>query len=88
MLVIQRPYLAIATDRDPLIAAVVVQVLCAMVMRVINNPEGKYQESGDDYSYSRDSAVSTGALYVSADELALLPSGERKRRTSFTIVPS
>lgn len=88
MLVIQRPYLAIAADRDRLVAAVVVQVLCAMVMRVINNPEGKYQESGDDYSYSRDSAVSTGALYVSADELALLPAGERRRRTSFTIVPS
>lgn len=87
ILTVQRPGIATAIDNDASLASVTVQVLCAMVMRVVNNPEGKYQESGDDYSYSRDAAQSTGALYVSADELALLPGG-RRRRTSFTIVPS
>ena len=51
-------------------------VLSAMVLRVMRNPEGKRQESIDDYSWTRDQAVSTGTLYVSDDELALLrPAG-------------
>lgn len=47
-------------------------VECAMVLRVMRNPEGKRQESIDDYSWTRDNAVSSGLLYVSDDELALL----------------
>ena len=52
--------------------AVVVQVLCAMVLRVLNNPDGKFKETIDDYSYQLDSAVSTGSLYLSDAEAALL----------------
>lgn len=52
--------------------SVVVQVLCAMVLRVLNNPDGKFKETIDDYSYQLDSAVSTGALYLSDAEADLL----------------
>lgn len=50
----------------------VIQIECAMVLRVLNNPDGKLEETGDDYSYRRDSAVSTGVLYLSDVEAGLL----------------
>lgn len=50
----------------------VVFVVCAMVLRVLKNPESKRQEAIDDYSWTRDTAVSSGALYVSDDELRLI----------------
>lgn len=53
-------------------AAVVVSVVTAMVLRVLRNPDGKVQESIDDYSYRRADGLAEGALYVSASELALL----------------
>lgn len=52
--------------------SVTVQVLCAMVLRVLNNPDGKFKEQIDDYSYQLDSAVSTGSLYLSDAEFGLL----------------
>lgn len=53
-------------------AALVRAVVSAMVLRVMRNPDGKRQESIDDYSWTRDEALSAGSLYVSDDELALL----------------
>lgn len=50
----------------------VTDVLVAMTLRVLGNPEGKKQESIDDYSWTRDASVSAGALYVTEDELASL----------------
>ena len=47
-------------------------VLCSMVLRVLLNPEGKRQEAIDDYSWTRDAALSAGELYVSDAELLLL----------------
>lgn len=55
-----------------LAAADVTDVVVAMTLRVLGNPGGKRQESIDDYSYTRDSSVAAGALYVSDDELARL----------------
>lgn len=71
---------------SPVLMALVVQVQAAMIIRVLRNPDGKLEESIDDYRYRLDSAVSTGALYVSAAELALLAG--RKRRGAFSIVLS
>jgi len=65
-----------------------VQVECAMVLRVLNNPDGKLEESGDDYSYRLDAARSTGALYVSDAEVALLSAGDAVAGGSFTIRPA
>ncbi len=53
-------------------AELVRAVESAMVLRVLRNPDGKVSETIDDYTYRRADPVSAGALYVSADELALL----------------
>lgn len=58
-----------AATLDP---ALVRAVETAMVLRVLRNPDGKKQEAIDDYSWTRDTAISSGALYVSDEELALL----------------
>lgn len=63
-------------------------VLSSMVLRVLKNPDGKRQESVDDYSYTRDQSLSAGALYVSNDELALLaaPTTSGRSRRSVRLV--
>lgn len=58
-----------------------IRVVVAMVLRVLRNPDGKLEESIDDYSYRRDSATSTGGLYVTSDELADLTPGRRRQRS-------
>lgn len=88
ILVTQKPFVADKTDQDAPYRGLVVQILCAMVIRVLNNPDGKYQESGDDYSYSRDAAVSTGALYVSDSELGLIGEPDGAASGAFTIKPA
>lgn len=62
----------------------VVGVVCAMVARAIRNPEGKRSETIDDYSYTRDNAVSVGEVYLTDDERDML---KPPRRCAFTIVP-
>jgi hypothetical protein len=63
-------------------------VCCAMVLRVVTNPEGKRQQSIDDYSYTIDSARSTGALYLSEDERELLEPRTVGASCAFSIVPA
>lgn len=74
--------------RDLVFTALVRQIVCAMVLRVLNNPDGKLEEQGDDYRYRLDAAVSTGALYVSTAELARLAEGDAVTDGAFTIRPS
>lgn len=54
----------------------VADVEVAIVERVMRNPDGRRSESktGDDYTHSwtLDNAVSTGGLYLTADERELL----------------
>ncbi len=50
-----------------------------MALRVARNPDGKKSEAIDDYSWTLDSRVSAGLLYLSDDELALLVPAERPR---------
>ena len=59
----------IAADATGDLEAVVVRVMATAVLRVMKNPEGKRQESIDDYSWTRDQAVSAGLLYFADDEL-------------------
>jgi hypothetical protein len=47
----------------------VMQVQCAMVLRVLNNPDGVLEESGDDYTRRLDATVSTGELYATDSEI-------------------
>lgn len=64
----------------------VVRVVCAMVLRVLRNPDGKVQESIDDYAYTRGKAVSDGLLYATDGELSSLSGG--RSRQAFSISPS
>lgn len=59
----------IADDTTGDLEAEVVRILCAAVLRVMKNPDGKRQESIDDYSWTRDQAVSAGLLYFGDDEI-------------------
>lgn len=76
-----------AGDRltDTGFVSLVKQVQCAMVLRVIKNPDGLLSEQIDDYQYRRDSAISTGALYLSDDERALLGAGDGSSDGAWTI---
>lgn len=66
---------------DPnLVTGVVVE----MVLRVMRNPDGKVEEQIEDYRYRLDSAQSTGGMYLSDVERALL--GPRAGR-AFSIAP-
>lgn len=64
----------------------VVLVVSAMVIRVLRNPDGYRSEKSDDYAYTRDDAVSSGALYISAEEIALL-TAPGVHGAAFTITP-
>jgi len=91
MVVSARPTVAERLDKlppDEAFKSVVVQVLCAMVLRVVSNPEGKLEERLDDHQYRRDSAVSTGELYISDAELARLSEGDETSDGAWTIGPS
>jgi hypothetical protein len=76
-----------ALPLDTVFQALVVQVQCAAVLRYLQNPEGKYQEAGDDYSFTRDKALSTGETYITDDELALLVSTSGSPN-AFTVKPA
>lgn len=69
------------------LVSLVIQVECAMVLRVLNNPDGKLEETIDDYTYRLDQSVSTGALYMSDAEFSLLGSSGGSE-TAFTIRPT
>lgn len=73
---------------DVVFQSLVVQVECAMVLRVLNNPDGKLEEAVDDYRYRLDQAVSSGALYLSDAERALLGAGDGASDGAFTIKPA
>lgn len=63
--------------QDPVL---VVGVEVAMVKRVMLNPDGKSQESIDDYSFTRDSSTTAGLLYAAESELRqLMPLGSLTR---------
>lgn len=63
----------------------VVRVVSAMVLRVLRNPDGKVEETIDDYRYKRDALLASGALHVTDDELADVTPG-RRRRSSIRLV--
>lgn len=59
----------VASATDPLESLLVKEVLVEMVLRVVRNPEGYSQENDGDYGYTRDRAVASGRLHVTAEEL-------------------
>jgi len=81
LLLARRPTLEADITAGTVTTANVVRVVVAVVLRVLRNPDGKLEESIDDYSYRRDSATSTGGLYVTSDELADLTPGRHRQRS-------
>lgn len=69
---------------DSVLRQEMIRVQCAAVLRVMRNPDGKRTESIDDYSWTRDQAVSAGLLYFTDDEWTAI-CGWRPR--SFSIIP-
>lgn len=67
---------------------VLTSVVASMVLRVIRNPEGIRQWSIDDASFTRDTALSAGGLYLSDAELALLTGTAGRRRGAFSVAPA
>lgn len=72
---------------DPDLLADVVRVLATAVLRVMKNPDGKVRESIDDYSWSRDDAVSAGLLYFTDDELDGLVPGAGNDGRAYMVDP-
>lgn len=68
--------------------AILEAVECAMVLRVLRNPDGKVQESIDDYAWTRDRSVSAGELYLSEREETLLSPGGAAGNQAFSVMPS
>jgi hypothetical protein len=87
-LVAYRPSVDIRLESPAVLDAfvrLVVQVQCAMVLRVLNNPDGVLEESGDDYTRRLDAAVSTGELRPTESELSLLSAFDDSSDAAFTI---
>ena len=85
MLLGRRPSLEADLASGAVTEANIVRVLCAMVLRVMKNPDGYDSETIDDYTYRRNAIISTGALHVTSDELADITPG-RKRQSSVRLV--
>lgn len=87
LLLARRPSLEADMGAGTVLAGNVVSVLATMVRRVLLNPEGKSEESIDDYRYRRDALVSSGVLHVTEDELsAVTPWAFRRRVESVRLV--
>lgn len=78
-----------ATPPDEAFRRLVVQVQCAMVLRVLRNPDGVLEQTIDDYRRRLDAAVSSGSLYLSDAERRLLSAsaGSTLSSGAFTINP-
>lgn len=59
----------------------VTYVVCEMVLRAMRNPEGYTQEATGPFSATRDSAVASGRVSVTDEELALLGTSPATVRT-------
>lgn len=76
-LLIRAPGLAAALDdttipaNDP-VRLVTVATQCAMLKRVLTNPDGVLEETTDDYTRRLDAAISTGQLQPTDSELETL----------------
>lgn len=80
------PTLSARMDAGSIMSPLVVRVLATMVLRVMRNPDGKVQESIDDYAYRRADAVADGVLYPTSSELRLLSGSPGRSVSSVRLV--
>lgn len=86
LLTTRRPTLEADITAGTVLEGNVVRVVSAMVLRVLRNPEGKVDESIDDYRYRRHELVASGVLHVTDDELASVTPASAAG-SAFTITP-
>lgn len=67
--------------------ALVRMVLCAAVLRVLKNPDGKQREQLEDYSYEMAGGAASGTLYLTDEELLVLRPPSPSPSGAFTIRP-
>lgn len=77
----RRPTLETDMTAGTVRSATVKRVVCAMVLRVLKNPDGKSEVAVDDYRYKRADAIASGELYVTPAELADVSPGRRSRKS-------
>lgn len=86
MLLARRPSVEANIAAGTVAGANVRRVVCAIVLRVLRNPEGKLEEAIDDYRYRRDSLISSGVLHVTPDELADITPGRNRNRSTRLVI--
>jgi hypothetical protein len=77
----RRPTLEVDMSAEIVSPENVVRVVCAMVLRVLKNPDGYESESLDDWNGRRSELIASGLLHVTPDELADVTPGRRQRRS-------
>ena len=78
-----RPTLDDDLDDSLVTESSVIRTVSAMVIRKLQNPDGKIEEAGDDYRFKRDDSTASGDLYVKGSELAAVtPSSSTGRTTN------
>ncbi len=77
----RRPTLEADITAETVRSSTVIRVLCEMVLRVARNPDGKFKESVDDYSFERSPGAAEGILFVSPAELSDITPGRATRRS-------
>ena len=81
LLLSRRPSLEADITAGTVTAANVVRVVCAMVLRILKNPEGIVEYAIDDYRARRDALLSAGLLMVTGDELADITPGRARHKS-------
>ena len=82
----RRPTLEADVTAGSVTAPNVVRVVCAMVLRVLKNPDGYDEEAVDDWRGRRNTLVASGLLHVTPDELQDITPGRRSRRSIRLVV--
>lgn len=90
-----RNYPQVEKELDPVQGGVddtfkrnVMMLLVAMVKRVVDNPDSKFEETGDDYSYRRTAVASDGRLQIYEDEIGWLFPANKSAAFSIRPTPS
>lgn len=86
LLTSRRPALEADLTAGTVASGNAVRVVCAMVLRVLKNPDGYRSESVDDWTGQRDQLVASGILHVTSEELAdLAPTSTTATRSSIRL---
>lgn len=62
-------------------------VICAAVLRVLKNPDGKQTEQLEDYRYTMAEGAASGTLFLTDEELLVLRPASPSPSGAFTIRP-